>query len=78
MPLAEKLALKLNENNIGYLPINAAVQGASTVHKATRPNQNESFFVATTAVRITPMRLRASRCVAAINGRRGYPKSAPT
>jgi isopenicillin N synthase-like dioxygenase len=40
-----KLALKLNENNIGYLPINASVQGASTVHKATKPNQNESFFV---------------------------------
>jgi isopenicillin N synthase-like dioxygenase len=45
LPLAEKLALKLNENNIGYLPINASVQGASTVHKATKPNQNESFFV---------------------------------
>ena len=45
MPLEQKLALKLNENNIGYLPINASVQGASTVHKATRPNQNESFFV---------------------------------
>jgi isopenicillin N synthase-like dioxygenase len=45
LPLAEKLALKLNENNIGYLPINASVQGASTVHKATKPNQNESFSV---------------------------------
>jgi isopenicillin N synthase-like dioxygenase len=45
LPLEEKLALKLNENNIGYLPINASVQGASTVHKATRPNQNESFFL---------------------------------
>jgi len=45
LPLAEKLKLKLNENNIGYLPINASVQGASTVHKATRPNQNESFFI---------------------------------
>src|SRR5947209_9832853 len=44
MPLKQKLALKLNENNIGYLPINASVQGASTVHKATKPNQNESFF----------------------------------
>src|SRR5262249_7968299 len=43
--LEEKLKLRLNENNIGYLPINASVQGASTVHKATRPNQNESFFV---------------------------------
>src|SRR5438067_7154868 len=45
LPLEQKLALKLDGNNIGYLPINASVQGASTVHKATRPNQNESFFV---------------------------------
>jgi isopenicillin N synthase-like dioxygenase len=45
LPLGEKLAVKLNENNIGYLPINASVQAASTVHKATKPNQNESFFV---------------------------------
>jgi isopenicillin N synthase-like dioxygenase len=45
LPLEQKLAIKLNENNIGYLPINASVQGASTVHKATKPNQNESFFV---------------------------------
>jgi len=45
LPLAQKRALKLNENNIGYLPLNASVQGASTVHKATRPNRNESFFI---------------------------------
>ena len=45
LPLHEKLSVKLNENNIGYLPINASVQGASTVHKATKPNQNESFFI---------------------------------
>src|SRR3954451_23769246 len=45
LPLNEKLKLRLNENNIGYLPINASVQGASTVHKATKPNRNESFFV---------------------------------
>ena len=45
LPLEEKLTLRLNENNIGYLPVNASVQGASTVHKATRPNQNESFFI---------------------------------
>ncbi len=45
LPLAQKLALRLNDNNIGYLPLNASVQGASTVHKATRPNQNESFFI---------------------------------
>src|SRR6266699_1232243 len=45
LPLADKLKLRLDDNNIGYLPINASVQGASTVHKASRPNQNESFFV---------------------------------
>ncbi|HVC57636.1 MAG TPA: 2-oxoglutarate and iron-dependent oxygenase domain-containing protein [Stellaceae bacterium] len=45
LPLADKLKLRLNDNNIGYLPVNASVQGASTVHKATRPNQNESFFI---------------------------------
>src|SRR3954469_16405153 len=45
LPLDEKLKLRLNENNIGYLPINASVQGASTVHKATKPNRNESFFI---------------------------------
>jgi len=45
LPLEKKLALKLNENNIGYLPMNASVQAASTVHKATKPNQNESFFI---------------------------------
>jgi isopenicillin N synthase-like dioxygenase len=45
LPLDEKLVLRLNQWNIGYLPVNASVQGASTVHKATRPNQNESFFI---------------------------------
>jgi isopenicillin N synthase-like dioxygenase len=45
LPLEQKLALKLNHSNIGYLPLNASVQGASTVHRATRPNQNESFFI---------------------------------
>src|SRR5438094_8232857 len=32
LPLERKLALKLNDNNIGYLPINASVRGHSTVH----------------------------------------------
>ena len=45
MPVDEKLRLRLNENNIGYLPLNQSIQGASQVHKATRPNFNESFFI---------------------------------
>lgn len=45
LPLQDKLALKLNQNNIGYLPVNESMQRASTIHKATRPNYNESFFI---------------------------------
>ena len=45
LPLEEKKTLSLNEANIGYLPFNTSVQAASTVHKATRPNLNESFFI---------------------------------
>jgi isopenicillin N synthase-like dioxygenase len=45
LPLDAKLALRLNQNNIGYLPVNESMQRASTVHKATRPNFNESFFI---------------------------------
>jgi isopenicillin N synthase-like dioxygenase len=44
MPPEEKLTLEINENNIGYLPVNQSMQRHSTVHTATRPNYNESFF----------------------------------
>ena len=40
-----KQALRINENNVGYLGMNTSIQRHSTVHQATRPNQNESFFV---------------------------------
>ena len=45
LPLETKLGLSLDENNIGYMPMNASMQAHSTVHKATTPNQNESFFI---------------------------------
>jgi isopenicillin N synthase-like dioxygenase len=45
MPPEEKRRLAINENNIGYLAPNQSMQRASTVHKATRPNYNESFFI---------------------------------
>ena len=45
MPLPAKRSLKINENNIGYLAVNESMQRHSTVHKATRPNFNESFFI---------------------------------
>src|SRR6185295_5169316 len=45
MPLESKTGLKINESNIGYLAVNQSMQRHSTVHKATRPNFNESFFI---------------------------------
>ena len=43
LPLEEKLALRINEHNIGYLPMKVAVtQGAGT---ASRPNLNEAYFI---------------------------------
>jgi len=45
LPADEKMRLELNENNIGYLAANQSIQRASTVHVATRPNYNESFFI---------------------------------
>jgi isopenicillin N synthase-like dioxygenase len=45
LPLDTKQTLALDSNNLGYLPMNASMQKHSTVHKATKPNQNESFFV---------------------------------
>jgi isopenicillin N synthase-like dioxygenase len=45
LPMDEKTRLTLDENNIGYLPVNQSMQRASTVHTATRPNFNESFFI---------------------------------
>jgi len=45
LPLDEKKKLPLDKHNVGYLAMNASVQKHSTVHKATKPNQNESFFI---------------------------------
>lgn len=45
MSQEEKDRLTIDENNIGYLGVNQSIQSASRVHKATRPNYNESFFI---------------------------------
>lgn len=45
LPLEDKRKLKLDQYNVGYLEMNASTHRHSTVHKVTRPNQNESFFV---------------------------------
>ncbi|SKA35779.1 Isopenicillin N synthase [Enhydrobacter aerosaccus] len=44
-PPAEKIKLKINEHNIGYLAIGAATTRHSDVSTNNRPNLNEAFFV---------------------------------
>ncbi|UYN96371.1 MAG: isopenicillin N synthase family oxygenase [Enhydrobacter sp.] len=44
-PLEKKLALKLDQNNTGYLPMRGNTLRTSTVQAGTKPNLNEAFFV---------------------------------
>ena len=44
-PLEEKLRLKINEHNIGYLAMKAATTRHSDVSTGNRPNLNEAYFV---------------------------------
>src|SRR6185312_6229370 len=42
-----KLALRIGAENIGYLPYGGQTVRTSTVHKNTKPNFSESFYVPT-------------------------------
>ena len=44
-PEAEKLALKIGQYNIGYLPFGGQVVRHSPVNKNTKPNFSESFYI---------------------------------
>ncbi len=46
LPLDEKLELKLNEYNIGYLPMRGGTTRHSTLNEDNKPNVNEAFFMA--------------------------------
>ena len=45
-PLAEKLKIKLDKHNVGYLPMMGDTLRTSVVADVTKPNVNESFFMA--------------------------------
>ncbi|MBV9018786.1 MAG: isopenicillin N synthase family oxygenase [Alphaproteobacteria bacterium] len=45
-PDADKLALKIGQYNIGYLPFGGQVVRHSPVNKNTKPNFSESFYIA--------------------------------
>src|SRR3954466_6709871 len=44
-PLEKKLALRINEHNIGYMPMGGSVARSSTVNRNTKPSVNEAFFL---------------------------------
>jgi isopenicillin N synthase-like dioxygenase len=44
-PLDAKMALRANQHNVGYMPVNGYVSRSSRVENATRPNLVEAFFV---------------------------------
>ena len=78
LPPEQKLALRLNDNNIGYLPVNASVQGASAIHRATKPNRNESFFVSHDRRSDHPAVIAGKPLRGQIDGRPTCPGCAPT
>jgi isopenicillin N synthase-like dioxygenase len=45
LPLEDKLALKVNSDNVGYMPIKGSITKTSKVNNNTKPNLNEAFFL---------------------------------
>src|SRR5579872_7277752 len=45
LPMADKLALKLNEHNNGYMAMSRYAVWTSDVNKNTKPDLNEAFFI---------------------------------
>jgi isopenicillin N synthase-like dioxygenase len=44
LPLDEKLKLRLNRSNNGYMPLRGHAQRHTALNKDPKPNENESFF----------------------------------
>lgn len=44
LPLDEKLRLRLNRSNNGYMPLRGHAQRHTSLNKDPKPNENESFF----------------------------------
>lgn len=45
LPFDEKLKLRQDANNIGYMPMNHSINKSGEIHKTKHPNQNASFFI---------------------------------
>ncbi len=60
-PIADKLALKLNEHNNGYMTKGRYAVWTSDVNKNDKPDLNEAFFVKRERAADNPMRLSGRR-----------------
>ncbi len=58
---ATKLGLKIGAENIGYLPYGGQTVRTSTVHKNTKPNYSESFYITTPDADSDPNRWPAGK-----------------
>lgn len=45
LPLDEKMVLRQDANNIGYMPMNHSINKSGEIHTTRHPNQNSSFFI---------------------------------
>lgn len=45
LPMARKMAVALDRNHRGYIPIDSSTDRTSTLAEVSRPNQSESFMV---------------------------------
>jgi len=78
LPIEEKLVLRLDANNIGYLPLNARCRAPRPSTRRRVPIRTRASSSATTAAPIIPTSAPASRCAGATNGPRGWTTCAPT
>jgi isopenicillin N synthase-like dioxygenase len=46
LPLEQKMTVRIDKHNVGYLPMKGDTLRTSVVQAVTRPNLNEAFFVA--------------------------------
>jgi isopenicillin N synthase-like dioxygenase len=72
-PLDAKLALRANEHNVGYMPVNSSVSRASQVEQAKKPNLVEAFFLKRDMPADHPDVLANKRFAAPTNGRHRPP-----
>jgi non-haem dioxygenase in morphine synthesis N-terminal len=69
-PEADKLALRIGQYNIGYLPFGGQVVRQSPVNRNTKPNFSESFYITRNRTPDHPDIVNGKRLIGLTGGRR--------